>query len=118
MTFESRFLFALGLTLLIEIPVVTVFVKALFKLKSQKIKKIIFISFLASALTLPYLWFILPNFINGKHYLLIGEILVILAEALIYYQLIPLNTKRALITSTSANLISYFLGIYFLKILF
>ena len=55
MSYEQQFLFALLLTLIIEIPVAILVLKALYKRREISIPKIILIGFLASALTLPYL---------------------------------------------------------------
>jgi hypothetical protein len=111
MLFETRFLISLLLTWVIEIPILLIFLKWVFKEKKNSIGHIILVGFLASALTLPYLWFILPTYINLNYYIYIGEILVFLIESLIYYKLLSIKLSRALIISFVANLVSFIVGI-------
>lgn len=111
MLYESKFLISLLLTLVIEIPVLLLFINVLIK-KKINYPKIIFAGFLASTLSLPYLWFILPAFIKDfKYYSLIGEISVFLIEAFIYSQVLKLNAKNSLVASFFANLCSFLAGI-------
>ena len=65
---------------------------------------------LASVLTLPYLWFVLPLFTNTIHYIYIGELLVFLIEGLVYYEFLEIKLTKALILSFTANLISFIVG--------
>lgn len=112
MFYEQKFLFSLLLTLTIEIPVVVLLVKYLYKQKEIKISKIIFVGFIANALTLPYLWFILPAHISSRLlYVLIGEISAFLIEAIIYKELLDIKINKALIISLIANLTSFLLGL-------
>ncbi len=111
MLLETRFLLSLILTCVIEIPIVLIFYKIIFKLKKISNLKVLFIAFIASALTLPYLWFILPRYINTIYYIYIGEILVFLIEALIYYKFLDIQFNKALIISFVANLVSFLIGI-------
>ncbi len=111
MLFETRFVLSFVLTLIIEIPILFVFYKTIFKLKKQSFLNLFGIGFLASALTLPYLWFVLPLYINTIYYIYLGELLVFLIEALIYYWLIDIKLSKALIISFVANLISFGIGV-------
>jgi len=110
MLYETLFLISLLLTLIIEISILFVFVKYVFKLKIKSVK-IIFIGFLASALTLPYLWFVLPPYINVSYYVYTGEILVFLFEALVYNQLLNIKINKSLLISFIANLASFVIGL-------
>ncbi|MFA5023925.1 MAG: hypothetical protein WC523_03155 [Patescibacteria group bacterium] len=111
MSYEVSFLYALLLTLIIEVPLTFVIVRYFYKKSELKISQIIFISALASALTLPYLWFILPAFVlNRGYYVFFGELLVIFIEAIIYRQLFKIQLKEALALSLVANTGSFFLG--------
>jgi len=112
MSYEQKFLVALFLTLIVEVPLVLFFVRYIYKHKNIGISNIIFIGILASALTLPYLWFVLPTFISNQvAYQIIGEFLVILIEASIYYKLLKLKTAEALLVSLVANIASVVLGL-------
>ena len=113
MLYETKFLIALLLTLVVEVPIVFILAKYLFKSKIKTLE-ILFIGFIASTLTLPYLWFVLPPYINMSYYVLIVEILVFLFEALIYKILIKLSIFDSLAISLIANLLSFIIGLLIL----
>ena len=110
MLYETRFLIALFLTLIIEVPILFAVVKYVFKEKIKK-SKILFVGFLASFSTIPYLWFVFPHYINGAYYIYIGEIVVFFVEALIYQQLFNLKPQKALLVSFATNLASFGFGL-------
>ncbi len=109
MLYETKFLICLFLTLLIELPIIFILINYIFKSKIS-VKKILFVGFLASTLTLPYLWFILPQFINSRYYIFIGELFVIVIESVMYNQLLNLNTNKAILLSATANILSFLVG--------
>lgn len=114
MIYEQQFLFSLLLTLIIEIPAACLVIKYLYKKTEIKISKIIFVGFAANALTLPYFWFITPAFIPDRNtYIVTGELLVIIVEAIIYNQLLKLKLPEALAVSLVANGSSMLLGLLF-----
>ncbi len=109
MIYETKFVLSLILTLVIEVPVVLILIK-LFALKIKK-SKAIFVAILATALTIPYLWFVLPKYIDYPFCVIFGEIGVFLVEALIYWKLLPASFKKALLISFIANLFSLIIGL-------
>lgn len=110
MTYEQSFITSLAITLLVEIPIVFLLVKYVYK-KIDK-KGIIFASIVASALTLPYLWFILPFYLSDRMmYLIFGELIVLTVEALVYLRVLGLSFKQAMAVSFFANLISTVVGL-------
>lgn len=116
MIYEQKFILALTQTLLIEVPVLVFFVRYFYKKSDAKkieLHKIILIGIIASSLTLPYLWFVLPAFISDRFlYILLGEISIILIEMIIYNQFfIKLNLKRAFTISLIANALSVIAGL-------
>ncbi len=111
MLYETQFLISLSLTLIIEIPIVFIFVKVIYKLKELSNLKILIVGLIASTLTLPYLWFVLSPYINARYYIFTGELIVVIVEALIYNQLLNIKFKQVLLISLVANLISYGLGL-------
>jgi|SRR3989344_2097777 len=114
MIYEDLFLKALILTLLIEIPIVAIITKLLFKSK-LKIWKIIFIGACASILTLPYVWFIFPKYIlDYTAYLIVAELFAFLFETIFYWQTLELRFDKALLISLLANLISFLIGLIIL----
>jgi len=114
MLYEQKFLFSLLLTIISEILVISLLIKYLYKHKEIKISIIVFVSIIASALTLPYLWFILPVYIADRAlYIFFGESLVILTEAIIYNQFLKLKLSEAFIVSLIANASSALLRLLF-----
>jgi len=112
MLYEQKFLFSLLLTLIVEIPIAVFLVRYLYKYKEIKTSKIVFVGLIASTLTLPYFWFILPAYIVSRSlYIFIGEILIIFIEATIYSQFFELKLSKAFIVSLVANIASIFLGL-------
>jgi len=116
MVYEQKFILALIQTLLIEVPVLFFFVRYFYKKSDTKkieFHKIILIGIMASSLTLPYLWFVLPAFISDRFlFIITGEISIILIEMIIYNQFIlKLNLKRAFTISLIANALSVIGGL-------
>ena len=112
MLYEQKFLFSLLLTLIVEIPVVVLLARYFFKNKEIKISKIVFTGFIASTLTLPYFWLILPIYISNRSlYIIIGEVIIIFIEAIIYNQFLKLNLPKAFVVSLIANIASILLGL-------
>jgi len=112
MLYDQKFLFSLLLTLIVEIPIAVFFVRRFYKYKEIKISKIVFAGLIASVLTLPYFWFVLPVYISSRSlYIFIGEVLIIFIEAIIYNQFLKLKLSNALIVSSVANIASIFLGL-------
>jgi len=114
MLYETQFLISLSLTLIIEIPIVFIFVKVIYKLKELSNLKVLIVGLIASTLTLPYLWFVLSPYINARYYILTGELIVVIVEALIYNQLLNIKLNKALAISFIANFFSYGLGLIIL----
>ena len=113
--YERNFLYAFLFTQIVEIPVVFILIRRVYKHEEINISKIIFIGFIASALTLPYLWFILPFYIFNKTiYVIIGESLVILVETIIYNQLLKIKLSESFKISLAANASSFLFGLFIL----
>lgn len=116
MLYEQKFLFSLFLTLIVEIPIAVFLVKYLHRPKKIEISKIVFTGFVASALTLPYFWFILPVYIfNRSLYIVIGEVLIIFIETIIYKQFLELKLPKAFVVSLIANISSILFGLMIIK---
>ena len=70
------------------------------------------VGLVASTLTLPYFWFILPVYISDRRsYILFGEFLIILVEAIIYNQFLKIRLSEAAVVSLIANIASIFFGL-------
>lgn len=111
--YERAFLLSLCVTLAVEVPIV--FLIAWYKYKIRDRFSILFTGFLATILTLPYLWFVLPAFISNRvAYLIVGEVLVFFAELIIYYKVLKISFKGAFVLSLTSNTISAILGLFLL----
>jgi hypothetical protein len=114
MSYESMFMTALWQTLLIEITVLILLLKLVFR-SSISYTKIIIAGLFASGLTLPYLWFVLPEYIHDRLiYLIVGEILVAVLEAIFYRFALSVNWRKAAALSVVCNLISFVIGLLLL----
>lgn len=112
--FETRFLLALVTTWVIEISILITLIRFVFRDKTLPVPRIIGIGALCTALTLPYLWFILPPYVDAANYIVIGETLVFLVEAFILNRLLGLKPAAALASSFVMNLASFLLGLVLL----
>ena len=108
MLLETRFLISLFFTLAIEIPIVVLITRYLFGYK--KVWRAAQAGLLASLLTLPYFWFVLPPYIPANSYILLGEIFVVLAEMVVYKMYLDLSLRNSFILSFAANLASFAVG--------
>ena len=114
MLYETRFLLALGTTWAIEIPVLYVIIRVGFRNKTLPRARIAGTGLLCTALTLPYLWFVLPPYVDAAYYPVIGEALAVLIEAAILNRLLGLDVKQSVAGSLAMNAVSFFLGAYLL----
>ena len=101
----------LDVTLIIEVPILFFVVRFFYRNKKLNSKKIIFTGIIASSLTLPYLWFVLSPYILSNYYIYIGEFLVFLFEALVYYHFLELKFSECFFVSFICNFVSLFLGL-------
>jgi len=119
MLYETRFLIALVFTILIEVPILFLLVRYVFD-KDRAINnlRIIAAGTFAQMLSLPYLWFVLPQCIDSRYYLHVGEIIVVFIEAIFLNQMLGLSIKNAFIASFITNLASFTLGLLIFRSLF
>ena len=110
MPYEIRFLVALLFTGLIEVPVLFILVKYAFKLNDIKAGKILFVGVMASVLTLPYVWFVIPPYIHSKYYIHVAELFAFVAETIIYNRLLGTTIVVSLTLSFLANALSFLAG--------
>jgi hypothetical protein len=110
MDVETEFLLALGVTIAIETAVLLTGWRYFGVGAPVRWRRLGLAGVLPSALTLPYLWFILPRFVNGPAYLPLGESLVVLAEAPLLAVLLGWSPGRSLLASLLCNSASFLLG--------
>ncbi len=112
--YEIDFLYALASTVFIEAVVIYVLFY-FFDRDKIGVKNFLLAGVLPSFSTLPYLWFVLPFFFIGSHflYVVVGEFSVTLVEAFILFAVLEITLLRAFIYSVIANFCSYGIGVYF-----
>lgn len=115
MTYELAFIKALLITVLLEC-IMAALLKKFFggrlKLSSVSYLRLCGFVAIASALTLPYAWFVLPAFIkSGIVYIIIAEVSVTVLEAAFYKFGIQLPLVSAVVLSVCANAFSYAVGV-------
>lgn len=111
MDYELLFLKSLSLTISIEMVVLICFFRFVLKNKNLGIGRLISTGVIASLATLPYLWFILPNYIDQKiWYVIIGESFAVLMETLIIKTILRVNLLKSFLSSLFCNLISFLTG--------
>lgn len=108
MSYDQKFLIAMEFSLASEILVLLI-LNRLLKLKKRP-TDVLFAGFLATFSSIIYLWYILPNYLSGINYLIIGELLVLLFETVVLKKLLQVNWLTALLLSFTANLVSFSLG--------
>ncbi|WP_135612444.1 hypothetical protein [Methanococcoides sp. AM1] len=115
MIYEYHFLLALLVTVMVETTMLFALVRYLFKIDRATIPDslLLFTGTFCSFSTLPYLWFVLPVFIRTySHLVAIGEISVVLVEAVMYYFILKVRMEKALFFSFICNLASFLAGVY------
>ena len=109
----SQFFHALLMTILIEAIVVTTMIRLAYRIPATSISwsKLLFCACFSSFATLPYLWFVLSNWITDFRLLaIIGEPLVVLVEGAFYWVVFRFTIRRAMLISLIANALSFFIG--------
>ncbi|MBC8383332.1 MAG: hypothetical protein H8E22_05975 [Candidatus Cloacimonetes bacterium] len=113
--YETKFLFALLDTVIIETIVIIFLVKKIYKKDMEHVtwERLIFAGVFCSFTTIPYLWFVAPFFLHSKALLYsVGEVSVCLIESVMIFFILRIKFTRALIISLSCNLASFLLGMY------
>jgi len=107
--YDQRFLLALILTVVVE--TIALIVLNYFFGNKNRLPDILFVGFLASFATIPYLWYILPLFWRGYMLIIIGESLVSVLEMVILKMILKIGWKRAILFSLVANMTSFLIGL-------
>ena len=102
------------LTIAIESLVLFVIIRLWFKIPKTTLSNalLVFAGIYCSATTLPYLWFVLPSFLHSYSvFLVVGETLVFLVEAIFYYFVLNIGLRRSLLVSFVCNSASLAVGL-------
>ena len=116
MSYETRFLIALPATLLLELPALFLLVRYVFKRGDISTGRLLFVGTIATVLTLPYVWFVIPAFIRFKYWIYVAELFAVAAEGIIYSVLLRMRMRSALLVSLVANTISYLTGLLIFRL--
>lgn len=97
----------------VEIPVVWYFLSRHFRRTDSSVSffRIIAAAFFANMATLPYLWFVYPEFLDVTSSVAMGETTALMAEALLYYFLLGASLRAAFLASLTANTCSVLVGL-------
>ena len=104
-----QFLLALATTRIVEIFAILLLLH--FWGSKIALSRSIGIGILATALTIPYLWFIFAAFLDYWTMAVVGECFVFIVEMVIYWKLLPIGLKKAAILSFVANVASILVGL-------
>lgn len=108
MDYELNFLQALGCTIFIELLTFIVLVKVMPFFQQPSIGRLLFTGILPSFATLPYLWFIVPLFVQTQlSYIVFSESFAVIVESLIIVGLLRCKYAHALMISFICNTMSY-----------
>ena len=107
-----KFLQALLITILIETLLLFLLFKTKYKTLNISNNSLLFTGILASFSTLPFVWFVLPIYLQPNlSYLLVSESSVMIVESLIIYMILKIDYKKALVVSIVCNLVSFLGGL-------
>ena len=119
MNASIRFLIVLPIDLVIECAALIACQYFLFKrsVQTAPVLSVVLAGVIATSLTLPYVWFIIPFFIRGRiPYLVVSEAFAVLVEGFIYCFILKIRLRVGLLVSLLANAAS-FIALYFLDFL-
>ncbi len=102
----TAFLISWLLTLALEIPVLILLLRS-----RVSVRDILVAGLIATTLTIPWLWFVLPFWLHGVEHHVVGELAVTLVETIIFVHLLKQRWLRCLCVSVAANGFSYGMGL-------
>ncbi len=119
MDYGHQFLKALFLTVVIESACLFLLFRGVFRQDRRVLSDglLLFAGIVPSALTLPYLWFVLPYFVHSQlSYVLGGEFSVMIVEAALFFVILRIGMKRSVLTSVLCNGVSFLLGLFLMRL--
>lgn len=116
MTYELMFMRALAVTVAVETVALWVVTRLPWPIETRpSFFRLAAGGFISSFATLPYLWFVLPAWIQGYYPLMaVGELGVTLVEGLILAAVLSIRPGKGLVISLFCNVISFLFGLLFL----
>ncbi|MFH0785733.1 MAG: hypothetical protein V2B20_27815 [Pseudomonadota bacterium] len=103
---------ALVVTDIVEIPLVWYLLSQSFRRTGKPVvlRQIIAAAFFANMATLPFLWFVYPEFLDFSSAVALGEATALVGETLLYYFLLGASLRVAFLISLVANGASVLVG--------
>jgi hypothetical protein len=112
MDYELMFLKSLLLSISIETAVLIFMFTVVYRKEKVKLFSIVSAGLVATFATLPYLWFVLTDFIDQRiWYVIIGESFAVIVETFIIAVILKISLSKAFISSFICNLISFSVGL-------
>ena len=112
MNYDLLFLKSLFLTILIETIIMIIIFKLIVKNKKVETYRLVLTGILMSFTTLPYLWFIFPNYFQQNlWYITICESFAVVVESVIIFAMLRIKYSFAFICSFACNAISFLIGL-------
>jgi hypothetical protein len=112
MEYELDFLKALFLTIFVETAVLFLLFCSLLKKEKPANWLLLLTGIVTTMATLPYLWFVIPLFIQSKlWYNLVCESLAVVVESVIILGLLKVKFPKAFLISFICNMVSYLTGL-------
>jgi len=114
LNYIGEFGIALIFTIAIETITLLALIRLVLKVSAREIHadRIIGVGILASALTLPYVWFVIPNCIPSRFWFVVtAELFALIIETIIYRKLLEFRWFMALTLSLVCNVLSFCIGL-------
>ncbi len=112
MDYDLLFVKSLLLTIFIETMGLILFFRFVIRDEKISIDRLLSAGITASFATLPYLWFVLPNWVDQKlEYVLIGESFAVLMETFIIGAILRTKLLKSFLSSLICNLTSFLIGL-------
>jgi hypothetical protein len=112
--FHLLFLRGLGLTVVIETAVLFILLRALLRTGRETVGTglIVAAGIIASAMTIPYVWFVFPYFIHTRMiYIITAESFAVLAEIPVLALILRVSLPKAALLSFLCNMASFGVGL-------
>jgi hypothetical protein len=107
------FLKGMLLTQAVEVPIAWVLLSMLTRRSGipRSSLRIVAATIIGNLATLPWLWFVYPEFMTYGYTIVLGEITAVGLEALLYHLIIGIGYKYSLLVSVAANAASVLIGL-------
>ena len=107
------FLKGMLLTQAVEVPVAWVLLSMLTRRSGipRSSLRIVAATIIGNLATLPWLWFVYPEFMTYGYAIVLGEITAVGLEALLYHLIVGIGYKYSLLVSVAANAASVLAGL-------